>query len=204
MPITLAPLPYDNDALEPNISKETLDYHYGKHHQGYVDKLNKLINGTPFENLELEEIIERARGEAMTDILNNAQQAWNHTFFWNSLSPNGGQRPNGRIAQMVDNEFGSIDKFKKQFRDAAAGLFGSGWVWLCEQAGSLKIISTRNADSPIGTAMTPLLVLDVWEHAYYLDTRNDRGEYINRYLEKMINWDFAASNLDQDRKKKAA
>lgn len=195
MPISQAKLPYDYDALEPHISAETMSYHYDKHHRGYVDKLNGLIEGTPYENLALEQIIDRAREAGDTDILNNALQAWNHAFLWNSFSPNSGSKPNGRIARRIESDFGDIDAFRKAFREAALGLFGSGWVWLVDDRGTLRIMTTGNADAPVGTGIRPLLVLDVWEHAYYIDYRNDRGRYVDAFLESLINWDFAAANL---------
>lgn len=195
MTIVQEKLPYDLNALEPHISAETMSYHYDRHHRGYVDKLNKLIKGTAFEGLELEDIIDKARETANIDVLNNALQAWNHTFLWNSFSPNGGSEPNGRIAEMIDKDFGSMEAFKKKFREAALGLFGSGWVWLVEDAGMLRIITSGNADSPVKTRLQPILVLDVWEHAYYIDYRNDRARYVDTFLDKLINWDFAATNL---------
>lgn len=198
MTIKQEKLPYELNALEPHISAETMSYHYDRHHRGYIDKLNKLIKGSVYEGMELEDIIQKARENADIDILNNALQAWNHTFLWNSFSPNGGRTPNGRIAQMVEDDFGDVDAFKDKFREEALGLFGSGWVWLVEDAGNLRIITSGNADSPVGTDLKPLLVLDVWEHAYYIDYRNDRARYIDSFLNKLINWDFAAANLAVD------
>lgn len=194
----LPELPYEPHALEPHISVETMSYHYKKHHRGYVEKLNELTRGTPYADLQLEEVIDLARKNSDTDILNNALQAWNHTFLWNSFSPDGGKAPGGRLARMIENDFGDIDGFKKAFREAAGELFGSGWVWLVEDAGKLRILKTRNADSPVGTAMTPLLVLDVWEHAYYIDYRHDRANYVSAFLDKLINWDLAESNGNLD------
>ena len=190
-----ANLPYDHDALEPHISAKTMELHYGKHHRGYVDKLNKLIEGTQFEDLPLEQIIVSARERAEIDILNNAAQAWNHTFFWQSLSPTGQSEPVGRIRDLIEDEFGGIDKFKKEFRAAATSQFGSGWTWLVLDSGKLRIMSTTNADSPIGTHMTPLLTLDVWEHAYYLDYQNERARYVDAFLDKLIDWRFALDNV---------
>lgn len=195
MSIKLSNLPYDKNALEPHVSAETLSYHYDKHHRGYVDKLNRLIKDTPFENLTLEEIISKARIEAKVDILNNAAQAWNHAFFWESMSPNGGARPDAQIKAMIEFEYRDIDDFKREFAEAALGLFGSGWVWLVLDRGRLRIITTGNADSPVGTHLVPLLTLDVWEHAYYLDYRNERKRYVETFLDKLINWKFAESNL---------
>jgi Fe-Mn family superoxide dismutase len=183
------------DALEPHISTDTMELHYGKHHRGYVDKLNKLIEGTHFENLPLEQIIVSARDSAEIDILNNAAQAWNHAFFWQSLSPSGQSDPDGRIRDLIEDEFGDIDKFKDEFRSAATSQFGSGWTWLVLDAGKLRIMSTTNADSPVGTHMTPLLTLDVWEHAYYLDYQNERARYVDAFLDTLIDWRFALDNV---------
>lgn len=195
MTIKLPKLPYAMDALEPHISTETMEFHYGKHHRGYVDKLNKLIEGTRFEDLPLEQIIVLAREQAEIDILNNAAQAWNHAFFWQCLSPKGQSEPVGRIRDLIEDEFGGIDKFKEDFRAAATSQFGSGWTWLVLDSGKLRIMSTTNADSPIGTDMTPLLTLDVWEHAYYLDYRNERARYIDAFLDRLIDWKFALDNV---------
>ena len=195
MTIKLPELPYAMDALEPHISAKTMELHYGKHHRGYVDKLNKLIEGTPFEDLPLEQIIVSARDRAEIDILNNAAQAWNPTFFWQSLSPTAQSAPVGRIRDLIEDEFGGIDKFRKEFRTAATSQFGSGWTWLVLDSGKLRIMSTSNADSPIGTHMTPLLTLDVWEHAYYLDYQNERARYVDAFLDKLIDWRFALDNV---------
>ena len=194
MTIKLPKLPYAMDALEPHISTETMEYHYDKHHRGYVDKLNKLIDGTRFADLPLEQIIVSAREQAEIDILNNAAQAWNHTFFWQCLSPKGQSEPVGRIRDLIEDGFGGIDKFKEDFRAAATSQFGSGWTWLVLDGGKLRIMSTTNADSPIGTDMTPLLTLDVWEHAYYLDYRNERARYVDAFLDRLIDWKFALDN----------
>jgi len=195
MTIKLPELPYAMDALEPHISTDTMEFHYGKHHRGYVDKLNNLIEGTHFEDMPLEQIIVSARESAEIDILNNAAQAWNHAFFWQSLSPTGQSEPVGRIRDLIEDEFGDIDKFKEEFRAAATTQFGSGWTWLVLDAGKLRIMSTTNADSPIGTHMTPLLTLDVWEHAYYLDYQNERARYVDAFLDKLIDWRFALDNV---------
>lgn len=195
MTIKLPKLPYAMDALEPHISTDTMKLHYGKHHRGYVDKLNKLIEGTHFEDLPLEQIIVSARDSAEIDILNNAAQAWNHAFFWQSLSPSGQSDPDGRIRDLIEDEFGDIDKFKDEFRSAATSQFGSGWTWLVLDAGKLRIMSTTNADSPVGTHMTPLLTLDVWEHAYYLDYQNERARYVDAFLDTLIDWRFALDNV---------
>lgn len=204
MTATQKTLPYELDALEPYISAETLSYHYDKHHRGYVDKLNKLIDGTPYEGLPLEDIVVKARQEAAVDILNNALQAWNHSFLWQSMSPNGGTTPDGRIKELVEESFGDINTFRKRFRDAALSQFGSGWVWLVVDGQKLKIMTTGNADSPVGTSMMPLLTLDVWEHAYYIDYRNERARYIDAFLDKLINWKFAAANVRSVEDRKAA
>ena len=195
MTIKLPDLPYAIDALEPHISTETMELHYGKHHRGYVDKLNALIKGTRFEDLPLEQIIVSAREQAEIDILNNAAQAWNHAFFWRSLSATGQTEPVGRIRDLIEDEFGDIDAFKKAFFEAATSQFGSGWTWLVLDSGQLRIMNTTNADTPLATHMTPLLTLDVWEHAYYLDYRNERARYVDAFLDKLINWRFALDNV---------
>ena len=195
MTIKIPKLPYAMDALEPHISTETMEFHYDKHHRGYVDKLNKLIEGTRFEDLPLEQIIVSAREQAEIDILNNAAQAWNHAFFWQCLSPKGQSQPVGRIRDLIEDEFGGIDKFKEDFRAAATSQFGSGWTWLVLDSGKLRIMSTTTADSPIGTDMTPLLTLEVWEHAYYLDYRNERARYVDAFLDRLIDWKFALDNV---------
>jgi Fe-Mn family superoxide dismutase len=197
-------LPYEQNALEPYISAETLSYHYDKHHRGYVDKLNKLIDGTPYAGLSLEDIVIKAREDAAIDILNNALQVWNHTFLWESMSPNGGSMPEGRIKQLVEENFGDLDTFRKRFTDAALSHFGSGWVWLVLDGPKLRILSTGNADSPVGTHMVPLMTLDVWEHAYYIDYRNERARYVDTFLDKLVNWKFAAANLRGIENRKAA
>jgi Fe-Mn family superoxide dismutase len=194
MSIKLPKLPYAMDALEPHMSTETMEYHYGKHHRGYVDKLNTLIEGTRFQDMPLEQIIVAARESSEIDILNNAAQAWNHAFFWQCLSPKGQSEPVGRIRDLIEDEFGGIDKFKEKFRAAATSQFGSGWTWLVLDSGKLRIMSTSNAESPIGTHMTPLLTLDVWEHAYYLDYRNERARYVDAFLDRLIDWKFALDN----------
>lgn len=187
----LPPLPFARDALEPVISAETIDYHYGKHHQTYVNTLNKLIEGTEFAELPLEDIIRRASG----GIFNNAAQTWNHSFYWNCLSPNGGGEPSGALADAINAGFGSFADFKQQFNQSAAGNFGSGWTWLVKNAdGSLAIVNTSNAATPLTTEQTPLLTIDVWEHAYYIDYRNARPQYLDAIWQK-INWDFVAQNL---------
>ena len=203
MTIRLPDLPYAMDALEPHISVDTMELHYGKHHQAYVDKLNKLIEGTRFEDLPLEQIIVSAREQANIDILNNAAQAWNHAFFWQSLSPTAQSEPVGRIRELIEDEFGGIEEFKKEFRAAATTQFGSGWTWLVLDSGKLRIMNTTNADSPIGTHMVPLLTLDVWEHAYYLDYRNERARYVDAFLDNLVDWRFALDNVQVGEKNEA-
>lgn len=191
MTFTLPPLPYDKDALSPYISKETLEYHYGKHHNAYVTNLNKLIAGTEFEQLSLEEIIKKASG----GIFNNAAQVWNHTFYWHCMSPNGGGEPTGKVAEAINKAFGSFAEFKEKFSQTAATTFGSGWAWLVKDKNNeLKIISTGNAGTPMTEGLTALLTCDVWEHAYYIDYRNARPDYINAFW-SLVNWDFVAKNL---------
>lgn len=188
----LPALPYDRDALAPVISAETLDYHYGKHHQAYVTNLNNLIPGTEYENSSLEEIIQSADG----GIFNNAAQVWNHTFYWNCLSPEGGGEPGGPLADAIASRFGSFDAFREAFTKSAATNFGSGWTWLVKTSdGELDIINTSNAINPMTDAMTPLMTIDVWEHAYYIDYRNARPKYLDE-IWQIINWDFIAANFD--------
>ena len=192
MAFELPALPYDRSALAPRISEETIDYHYGKHHQAYVTNLNKLLEGNPLANKSLEEVIRSAEG----GVFNNAAQVWNHTFYWNSLSPNGGGEPAGDLAAAINSAFGSFSEFKDKFTASAIGNFGSGWTWLVKNAdGSLAIVNTSNAGTPItDVSITPLLTVDVWEHAYYVDYRNARPEYLKNFWE-LANWDFAASNF---------
>ena len=191
MAIELSPLPYEKNALEPHISSETLDYHYGKHHQSYVTNLNKLIEGTEFADAALEDIIKKSSG----GMFNNAAQVWNHTFYWNSMSPNGGGEPSGKLADAITKAFGSFEKFKDEFSKSAAGNFGSGWTWLVQRTdGSLGIVNTSNAATPITGTDNPLFTTDVWEHAYYIDYRNARPKYVEAFW-NLINWKFAASNL---------
>lgn len=196
MSIKLPNLPYDQDALQPHISAETLALHHGKHHKAYVDKTNKLIEGTSLANQKLVDIISKAREQASIPLLNNAQQAWNHTFLWESMTPDGPTHPSGRIAELIKESWGETDRFKTEFKESATGQFGSGWTWLVMDGAKLKIMSTSNADSPVATHLTPLLTLDVWEHAYYVDYRNERGKYVDVFLDHLINWKFAAQNLE--------
>lgn len=191
MTFTLPPLPYTMDALSPHISKETLEYHYGKHHQTYVNNLNKLIADTEFASMSLEEIINKSSG----GLFNNAAQVWNHTFYWHCLSPQGGGEPTGALATAITNSFGSFTAFKEQFTQAAITTFGSGWAWLVQDHGHhLKIISTSNAGTPMKEGLTALLTCDVWEHAYYIDYRNARPTYVDAFW-SLVNWQFAAQNL---------
>jgi superoxide dismutase, Fe-Mn family len=191
MAIELPALPYAKDALNPHISPETLDFHYGKHHAGYVTKLNAAIEGTAMAEKSLEEIIKTSEG----GIFNNAAQVWNHTFYWHSLSPQGGGEPTGAIAEAINKNFGSFAEFKEKFTQSASTLFGSGWTWLVKNAdGSLSIEQTSNAQTPLTQGQTPLLTCDVWEHAYYIDYRNARPDYINAFW-NLVNWDFANKNL---------
>ena len=189
---TLPALPYAMDALQPHISKETLEFHYGKHHQTYVTNLNKMIPGTEFKNLSLEDIIRKSHGP----VFNNSAHIWNHTFFWHSLSPTGGGKARGDVAKAIDAKFGSFDAFKDKFSTAAVGVFGSGWAWLVKKAdGSLDIETTSNAQTPLTGASKPLLTCDVWEHAYYIDYRNLRPKFVETFLNKLVNWSFAESNF---------
>ncbi|UCH47824.1 MAG: superoxide dismutase [Fe] [Betaproteobacteria bacterium] len=187
----LPPLPYEKNALEPHISAETLEYHYGKHHATYVTNLNKLIGGTEFESASLQDIIMKASG----GIFNNAAQVWNHTFYWNGLSPDGGGAPQGALADAINKAFGSFADFKEKFSASAAGNFGSGWTWLVKNAnGDVEIANTSNAGNPMTNKLTPLLTCDVWEHAYYIDYRNARPKYVEAFW-NLVNWDFAAKNF---------
>ncbi|MEN9559743.1 MAG: hypothetical protein RLZZ502_954 [Pseudomonadota bacterium] len=193
---TLPPLPFADNALEPVISASTLSFHFGKHHKAYVDNLNKLAEGKDWANSSLEQVIALSAGKAdMVGVFNNAAQIWNHTFYWNSLKPNGGGTPSGSVAEKINAAFGSFDNFKKEFHAAAMTQFGSGWAWLVEEGGSLKIVKTGNAETPITKGQKPLLTIDVWEHAYYVDYQNRRADYATAVIEKLLNWDFAAANL---------
>lgn len=196
MTFTLPPLPYEKNALEPHISSRTLDFHHGKHHQAYVDNLNKLIANTELENKPLEEIIRlSAQDTAKAGIFNNAAQVWNHTFYWHSLKKEGGGLPQGVLLKRIAQDFGDYDKFKEAFKQAGATQFGSGWAWLVEEKGTLKIVKTGNADLPMIHGQKALLTCDVWEHAYYLDYQNRRPDYLEVFLNHLVNWDFAAKNL---------
>ncbi|MGB3810620.1 MAG: superoxide dismutase [Parvibaculum sp.] len=194
--IELPPLPYAKDALAPHISAETLSVHHGKHHKAYVDTTNKLIAGTEFEKLKLEEIIKRtASGKEHKKLFNNAAQIWNHTFYWHSMAPKGGGKPKGKLADQINVDFGSFEKFHEQFHTAGVGQFGSGWVWLVFKDGKLKIEATSNADNPLAHGETALLCSDVWEHAYYIDYQNRRPDYLKSFLDDLCNWSFAEENF---------
>ena len=196
MAFELPALPYPADALKPYMSAETFSYHHGKHHAAYVANLNKLIEGTDLANKSLEEIIKATFGDPdKVGIFNNAAQVWNHTFFWESMKPGGGGAPTGPIADKINADFGSYDKFVEAFKTAAATQFGSGWAWLVLEDGTLKVTKTPNAENPLVHGQTPLLTLDVWEHAYYLDYQNRRPDFINAYLEHLVNWDAANARL---------
>ncbi|MEH2417092.1 superoxide dismutase [Nostoc sp.] len=191
------PLPFDINALEPyGMKAETFEYHYGKHHKAYVDNLNKLTEGSELADKPLEEVIKISfKDSSKAGIFNNAAQVWNHTFFWNSLKPAGGGAPTDDLAAKIDKDFGSFDKFKEEFSNAAATQFGSGWSWLIDDGGTLKVIKTPNAENPLAHGQKALLTLDVWEHAYYIDYRNARPAFIKNFLEQLVNWDFVAENL---------
>ena len=196
-PFTLPPLPYADNALSPTISAQTIGFHYGKHHQGYVNNLNQLVAGTPLAEQPLEAVIKATASAAdKTAIFNNAAQIWNHTFYWNSLRSKGGGKPSGALAEHIEKSFGGFDPFKAEFAKAAISQFGSGWAWLVlDGGGKLTILKTSNADTPIAHGLKPLLTIDVWEHAYYLDYQNRRADYVAAVLDKLINWEFAAQNL---------
>jgi superoxide dismutase, Fe-Mn family len=191
MAITLPPLPWAENALAPHISPETIQYHYGKHHNAYVVNLNKLIEGTPNANKSLEEIVKSSEG----GVFNNAAQVWNHTFYWNSMKPGGGGKPTGALLEQVNASFGSYEKLREEMTAAATTQFGSGWAWLVKEGGKLAVKKTPNAETPLTTSAKPLLTLDVWEHAYYIDYRNLRPKYIETFFDHLVNWDFAAGNL---------
>ena len=191
MAITLPPLPWAKDALAPHISAETIDFHYGKHHQTYVTNLNKLIDGKPEATKSLEDIVKASDG----GLFNNAAQVWNHTFYWNSMKPKGGGAPTGRLLEAVTRDFGSVQKLKDDFAEAAKTQFGSGCAWIVSEGGKLKVVKTANADLPMKHGQKALLTCDVWEHAYYIDYRNRRPDYVAAFLEHLVNWDFAAKNL---------
>ncbi len=193
MAFELPPLPYDYNALDPYISAKTLEFHHDKHHAGYVTNLNNLTKDTPLANKSLEEVInETANDSSKAGIFNNAAQVWNHTFYWHSLKKNGGGQPSGELAEKINSSFGSFDEFKKQFKDAGATQFGSGYAWLVLDKGDLKVLKTPNAVTPITNGQIPLVTADVWEHAYYLDYQNRRPDYLQTFLDNLVNWDFVA------------
>jgi len=194
--IALPALPYPQSSLDPVISANTLGFHYGKHHKTYVDTLNKLIAGTEFADMPLEQIVKATSGKSdHTAIFNNAAQAWNHTFYWRSMKPQGGGEPPAAVKRLLESSFGSVEACKKELATAAVGQFGSGWAWLVQDGGKLKVVKTGNAETPLTGRSKPLLTIDVWEHAYYLDYQNRRVDYVNALLEKLVNWEFAAENL---------
>ena len=197
MAFTQLPLPFDYDALESyGMKAETFEYHYGKHHKAYVDNLNKLVEGTELADKSLEEVIQIAfRDSAKAGIFNNAAQVWNHSFFWNCLKPAGGGAPTGELAAKIAQDFGSFDKFKEEFSTAAATQFGSGWAWLVDDHGTLKVMKTPNAENPLAHGKKALLTIDVWEHAYYIDFKNARPAFIKNFLDNLVNWDFVAANF---------
>ena len=193
----LSPLPYNQDSLEPYISSRTIEFHYGKHHQGYAANTLKLIAGTNLAKLPLKEIIQNSHEiKELVSTYNNAAQLFNHNFYWQCMKPNGGGKPQGKILQAIEQSFGSFDAFAKTFSESAASQFGSGWTWLVKDGNQLKVINTSNADTPIIMGMVPLLTLDVWEHAYYLDYQNRRADYIRGFMEHLVNWEFAGKNLE--------
>jgi Fe-Mn family superoxide dismutase len=197
MAFTQLALPFASDALESyGMKAETFEYHYGKHHKAYVDNLNKLVDGTELANKSLEEVIQIAFGDsAKAGIFNNAAQVWNHSFFWNCLKPAGGGAPTGALAAKIEEDFGSFEKFKEEFSTAAATQFGSGWAWLVDDGGTLKVIKTPNAENPLAHGKKALLTIDVWEHAYYIDFKNARPGFIKNFLEQLVNWEFVAENF---------
>jgi Fe-Mn family superoxide dismutase len=200
MAFELPPLPYPKDGLEPHTSSRTLEFHHGKHHATYVATLNKLVENTPFANQSLEEVIRAtAKDESKVQIFNNAAQSWNHTFFWNCMRPRGGGQPSGDVFKAIEQAFGGFDKFKQQFKEAATTQFGSGWAWLVRDGSTLKITKTPNAVDPLAQGQTALLTCDVWEHAYYLDYQNRRPDFVQTFLDHLVNWEFVAKNLAKAR-----
>lgn len=198
MAFTLPDLPYAANALEPYMSANTFSFHHDKHHAAYVNNLNNLIKDTELADKSLEEIIKASfKDSSKVGVFNNAAQVWNHTFFWNSMKPGGGGTPSGSLADKINADFGSFDKFKEEFKNAAATQFGSGWAWLLLDNGTLKVSKTPNAENPLAHGQTALLTLDVWEHAYYLDYQNKRPDFIATFLDHLVNWDFAAENLSK-------
>src|SRR5687768_10310758 len=202
-PFTLPKLPWDEGALDPVISARTIQLHHGKHHKAYVDKANELVAGTKMADMSLEEVIRAAHAEKNQKLFNNAAQAWNHTFYWNCLAPKPG-KPAGDIARRIESDLGGLDAFNQAFAKAAVETFGSGWAWLVDKGGKLEIVSTSNAGTPLTSDATPILTLDVWEHAYYVDYQNRRPDYAATVIEKLLNWEFAAKNLAASGQRKAA
>lgn len=197
MSFELPALPYAQDALAPHISAETLSFHHGKHHNAYVVNLNGLIEGTEYADMSLEDIMKATAGDASkAGVFNNAAQIWNHTFYWHSMAPNGGGKPTGALAAKIDEDFGSFDAFVDAFKTAGATQFGSGWAWLVLKDGKLEVVKTPNAECPLTDGATPLLTMDVWEHAYYIDFQNRRPDYIGTFLSDLVNWEFAAANFE--------
>jgi len=196
MTLSLMPLPYDADALAPHISSETLGFHHGKHHSGYVDKTNKAVKGTDLEGASLEDIVKAASDKGDSGLFNNSAQVWNHGFYWHSLSPDA-PKPGETLATAIDDQFGSLDKLKDALAEEAKGHFGSGWAWLVVNGDKLEVISTHDAETPITQGMNPLLTIDVWEHAYYLDRQNARAEYVSAVLDDLANWSFATENFER-------
>ncbi|MDE2166886.1 MAG: superoxide dismutase [Alphaproteobacteria bacterium] len=205
MAFELPPLPYPMNALEPQMSARTLEFHHGKHHKAYVDNANKMVQNTPLANKPLEEVIQAtAKDESKQGLFNNVAQIWNHNFFWKSMRPKGGGRPTGELARAIEEAFGSYDKFREQFKTAGATQFGSGWAWLVFDNGKLKVIKTPNAINPLVQGMKALLTYDVWEHAYYLDYQNRRPDFIDAFIDHLVNWDFAAENLARAKAQRTA
>ena len=201
----LPPLPYPENALEPVVSAKTIGFHHGKHHQTYVDNVNKLVAGTELAALSLEKLIAATAGKAdKVEIFNNAAQAWNHDFYWKSLRPKGGGEPPAALKQWIETSFITVDACKKELAQAATKQFGSGWAWLVQDHGKLKVVSTGNAENPLTKGATPLLTIDVWEHAYYVDYENRRPEFVNAVIDRLLNWDFAAQQLEKSGQRKAA
>jgi len=201
-PFELPPLPWPENALDPVISANTIGFHYGKHHRAYVNKLNELVQGSRYADMPLEQIVKESAGKD-PKVFNNAAQAWNHTFFWSCLRKGGG-KPGGALAARIDADCGGYDEFRKKFAETAVNCFGSGWAWLVEKDGKLDIVATSNAGTPIAQGQSPLLTLDVWEHAYYLDYQNRRPDYTTAVIDKLLNWDFAAEQLEKAKQRKAA
>ena len=196
MTYELPDLPYSYTALEPYISKSTLEFHHDKHHAAYVNKFNAAVAGTDLADKPLEDAIKTtSKDSSQTSIFNNAAQAWNHTFYWNSMKPDGGGQPTGRLAEKIQSDFGSFEQFTEAFKTAGSTQFGSGWAWLVLDNGTLKVTKTLNAENPLSSNQVPLMTMDVWEHAYYLDYQNKRPDYITAFLEHLVNWDFASENL---------